>query len=206
MKQIIGILAFILLPAALLAQSAQSAVGGGASLWAGADVATYNPDWGCTQDYPFSCFSSQVRGPGAFFDFNVHPKWGVEGEARWMNWNGHEGEKISNYLAGGRYRIYEYHRLDFWGKMLMGGGWITTAGYPKAPSLQGSYFALVPGAEFEYPLMHRLKLHFGYEYEIWPSFDGGTTYNSSTGALIDHDNGLTPNGFSLGVTYRVLGH
>ncbi|HTX42252.1 MAG TPA: outer membrane beta-barrel protein [Acidobacteriaceae bacterium] len=190
MKKIIGILALILMPAALLGQSQQSAVGGGASLWAGADMATYNPDWGCATDQPFGCFDQQVRGPGAFFDFNVHPKWGAEGEARWLNWNGAEHEKISNYLLGGRYRIYRFHRFDFWGKALLGGGWITTAGYPEVGSLKGSYFAYVPGGEIEYRLTRRWKLHGGYEYEIWPSFA---------------NNGLTPNGFSLGVTYRVLG-
>lgn len=204
MKQIIGILAMMLLPAAMLAQSAQSATGGGAALWAGADIATYNPNWGCSGSGPFSCFDSEVRGPGAFFDFNVHPKWGAEGEARWMNWNGEDHQKISNYLAGGRYRIYQFHRLDIWGKLLLGGGWITTPGYPQVGSLKGSYFAYVPGAEFEYPLTHRFKLHGGYEYEIWPSFNGGYSY-SSTGALIEHNHGLTPNGFSLGVTYRFLG-
>lgn len=206
MKQIIGILALILLPGALLAQSAQSVVGGESSLWAGADISTYNPDYGCASDMPFGCFSAQVRGPGAFFDFNIHPKWGAVGEARWMNWNGHDHEKISNYLLGGRYRALEYHRLDLWGKLLLGGGWITTPGYPEAGSLKGSYFAYVPGADFEYALTHRLKLHGGYEYEIWPSFAGPPTYSSSTGAVIEHNSGLTPNGFALGVSYRILGH
>jgi Outer membrane protein beta-barrel domain len=200
----IGLFTFLLLPAVLVAQNPKSAIGDEASLWAGADVATYNPDWGCPKDYPFSCFSSQVRGPGAFVDFNVHSKWGAEGEARWLNWNGHEHEKLSNYLLGGRYRAYRFHALDIWGKMLVGGGWITTPGYPEAGSLKGSYFAYVPGAEFEYRLTRRLKLHGAYEYEIWPSFAAPPTYSSS-GAVIEHDNGLTPNGFSLGVTYRFLG-
>jgi hypothetical protein len=203
-KQIVGILALILLPAALLGQSPQSAVGGGASLWAGADAATFNPDFDCSNAAPWDCFSSQVRGPGAFVDFNVHPRWGAEGEARWMNWNGHGNEKISNYLIGGRYRALRYHRLDVWAKVLVGGAWITTPNYPEAGSLKGSYFAYVPGAELEYRLTGRLRLHGGYEYEIWPSFDGPPTY-SSTGAVVYHNNGLTPNGFSLGVTYRFLG-
>jgi Outer membrane protein beta-barrel domain len=200
----IGLFTLLLLPAALFAQDPKSAVGGDSSLWAGADMATYNPDWGCKNDYPFSCFASQVRGPGAFFDFNVHPKWGAEGEARWLNWNGEEHQKISNYLLGGRYRAFRYRRFDIWGKFLAGGGWITTPGYPKTGSVKGSFLAYVPGAEFEYRLKGRLKLHGAYEYEIWPSFGGPATYSSS-GTLVSHDNGLTPNGFSLGVTYRFLG-
>jgi opacity protein-like surface antigen len=203
-KQIMGILVLVLVPAALFGQNPQSAIGGEASLWAGADVATYNPDWGCATDEPFGCFKAQVRGPGAFVDFNVHPKWGAEGEARWMDWNGHGNEKISNYLAGGRYRLVRWHRVDVWGKFLAGGGWITTPFYPEAGSLKGSYFAYVPGAELEYRLTHRLRLRYAYEYEIWPSFQGPSTYTTS-GTLVTHDNGLSPNGFSLGVTYRFLG-
>lgn len=201
----IGLLTLLLLPATLVAQNPRSAIGGESSLWAGVDFATYNPDYDCAGSYPFSCFDSQVRGPGAFVDFNVHPKWGAEGEARWMDWNGHENQKISNYLAGGRYRVVRFDRLDVWTKFLVGGGWITTPGYPDAGSLKGSYLAYVPGVEFEYPLVHRFKLHGAYEYEIWPSFAGPPTYNSTTGAPVYHNNGLTPSGFSLGVTYRFLG-
>jgi hypothetical protein len=203
-KQIVGILALILVPAALFGQSAQSAIGGGASIWAGADVATYNPDWGCPTDYPFSCFKDQVRGPGAFFDFNLHPRWGAEGEARWLDWNGQDHEKISNYLLGGRYRVFQYRRLNVWGKFLVGGGWITTPGYPQAGSIKGSYFAYVPGAEFEYRLTRKIAIRYAYEYEIWPSFAAPPTY-STTGALVEHNHGLTPDGFSLGVSYRFLG-
>jgi hypothetical protein len=194
----------LLLPAALFAQNPKSALYGDSSLWAGADFATYNPDFDCRSDQPWNCFAAQVRGPGAFVDFNVRSRWGAEGEARWLDWNGHGDQKISNYLLGGRYRMLRYHRLDIWAKMLFGGGWITTPHYPEAGSLKGSYFAYVPGAEVEYSLTRRLRLHGGYEYELWPSFDGPPTY-SKTGAVTYHDNGLTPNGFSLGFTYRFLG-
>lgn len=200
----IGLFTLLLLPAALIAQNPRSAIGGESSLWAGVDFATYNPDYDCNGSYPFSCFQAQVRGPGAFVDYNIHPKWGAEGEARWLDWNGHGNQKISNYMGGGRYRVVRYHRMDLWAKMLFGGGWITTPNYPDAGSLKGSYFAYVPGVEFEYPLLRKLKLHGAYEYEIWPSFAGPPTYNSS-GAIVYHNNGLTPSGFSLGVTWRFLG-
>lgn len=178
-------------------------MGGESTLWAGGELSTFNPDYSCASASPFKC-SHQVMGPTVFFDFNPHPTWGAEGEARWMNWHGQAGEKESNYLVGGHYQIVQYHRLDAWAKLLMGGGWITTPNYPQAGSLKGSYFAWVPGATLEYRFSHRLSLRGDYEYQIWPSFAGPPTYNSA-GTLVQHNSGLTPNGFSIGVTYRILG-
>lgn len=199
-----GVLALLLLPIALLAQSPSAAVGGNSSLWAGGEFTTFNPDFGCNNASPFQCWNLQLMGPTAFFDFNVRPKWGVDGEARWLKWNGQGNMTISNYLLGGRYRIVRFHRLSGWAKLLLGGGWIQTPNYPQADSLKGSFFAYVPGGTLEYPLWHRLALRGDYEYQIWPSFYGGPSV-TSTGTVVQHNNGLTPNGFSVGVTYRILG-
>jgi Outer membrane protein beta-barrel domain len=194
----------VVAPTVVLAQVPQSAVGGNSSLWAGGEVSSFNPDYGCSSSVPFGC-GEQLIGPTAFFDFNVTPKWGAEGEARWLHWNGVGGEIESNYLAGGRYRALRYHRLTGWVKMLAGGGLITTSYFPVAGSLKGSYFVMAPGGTLEFPLTERMSLRGDYEYQFWPSFVGPPTY-SSTGSLVQHNNGLTPNGFSLGVTYRFLGH
>lgn len=193
----------VLAPASIVAQVPPSAVGGNASLWAGGEVSSFNPDYSCSSSIPFNC-QNQLVGPGAFFDLNVTPKWGVEGEARWLHWNGYGGEIESNYLGGGRYRAYRFHRLDAWVKMLVGAGLITTPYFPVAGSLKGSYFAYAPGGTLQFRLTDRISLRGDYEYQFWPSFSGPPTY-SSTGALVQHNNGLTPNGFSLGVTYRFLG-
>lgn len=187
----------LLLPAALLAQSPPAAVGGEASLWAGGEFTSFNPDYGCTSNLPFRC-SHQVMGPTAFFDFNVKSRWGVEGEARWLNWNGVGNETISNYLAGGRYRAFQFGRFSGWVKLLIGGGWIQTPNYPQAGSLKGSFLAYVPGFTGQFRLTDRLALRGDYEYEMWPSFYGET----SSGVI--QSNGLTPNGFSVGVAYRIL--
>lgn len=200
--KLFGILALLLLPAALLAQSPAAAQGGKASLWAGGEFTTFNPDWFCHSGSPFECWNTQLMGPTAFFDFNVRRKWGAEGEARWLNWNG-KGVKISSYLVGGRYRVVRFHRLTGWAKLLMGGGWIQASNYPEAGSLKGSFFAYAPGGVVEYPLWRRLALRGDYEYQIWPSFSSSPTY--SNGTLVQHNNGLTVDGFSLGVTYRILG-
>jgi opacity protein-like surface antigen len=198
-------LLFALLTAPLfsLAQSSQSAVGGSASLWAGGEVSAFNPDYSCGSDVPLGC-NAQLVGPAAFFDLNVKRKWGVEGEGRWLHWDGPGGQIESNYLGGPRYRVFNDRRLNLWLKVLLGGGLITTPYFPAAGSLKGSYFAYAPGGTVEYRLTHRISLRGDYEFQIWPSFAGPPTFNSA-GDLIEHDHGLTPNGFSLGVAYRFLG-
>jgi opacity protein-like surface antigen len=199
-----GLFVLLVAPAAVLAQSPQSAIGGNSSFWAGVEASGFNPDYSCGSDVPLGC-SNQLAGPTALFDFNVAPKWGVEGEARWLHWDGAGHQIESNYLGGGRYRVVRFHRLDFWVKMLLGAGLITTPNYPEADSLKGSYFAYAPGGTVEYPLTQRLSLRGDYEFQIWPSFAGPPTFNTTTGAFEQHSNGLTPNGFSLGVNYRFLG-
>jgi len=195
---------FLIVPAAGLAQVPRSAVGGNASLWAGGEVSSFNPDYDCTSNLPFNC-AHQLVGPAAFFDLNVTSKWGAEGEARWLHWNGYGGEVESNYLGGARYRAFRRGRLDGWVKMLGGAGLITTPYFPVAGSLKGSYFAIAPGGTLQFRLTDRISLRGDYEYQFWPAFTGPPTY-SSTGALVEHNNGLTPNGFSLGVSYRFLGY
>ncbi len=204
MQKWAGILILLLVPVAIMAQTAPATVGGNSTLWAGAEFSTFNPDYSCASSKPFGC-ANQLYGPAAFFDLNVRPKWGVEGEARWLHWNGNGGQIESNYLGGGRYRAYRYHRLDLWVKFLIGGGLITTPNFPAAGSLKGSYFALAPGGTVEYRLTHRITLRGDYEYQFWPSFAGPPSIDNN-GNLIQHASGLTPNGFSFGASYRFLGN
>ena len=199
-----GIFVLLLLPCASFAQTPEAAVGGRSSLWAGGEISSFNPDYSCDTIKPFGC-SNQLLGPAAFFDFNVSPRWGAEGEARWLHWNGNNGQIESNYMGGGRYRVAGYHHVNLWLKFLLGGGLITTPGYPAPGSLKGSYFAYAPGGTVEVPITHRLSIRGDYEFQVWPSFAGPPTYDPTTGTVLQHKNGLTPNGFSLGVTYRFLG-
>jgi len=198
-----GLIALLLLPTALIAQSSESATGGEASVLAGAEMSAYNPDWACTTSSPFC--GNDLVGPTAFFDFDLHGKYGVEGEARWLNFHEYVGENEQNYLIGPRYRLFRYHRVSGWFKLEVGGGWITTANYPAAGSLKGSYFAYAPGGTLQYPLTHRWILRGDYEWQFWPSFAGPPTYDPTTGTVVQHNSGLTPNGISVGVAYRFLG-
>ena len=198
------LLLLLLFPAVAFAQSSPAAVGGYSTFWAGGEISSFNPDFSCSTNVPFGC-KDQLVGPGAFFDMNVRPKWGAEGEARWLHWNGPGGQIESNYLGGGRYRVAHYGRLDGWLKLLLGGGLITTPYYPAAGTVKGSYFAWSPGGTLEFRMTQRLSLRGDYEYQMWPAFAGPPTYDPTTGTVVQHNHGLTPNGFSLGISYKFLG-
>jgi hypothetical protein len=198
-----GWLLLLLIPSVVWAQSPRSATGGEAGLWAGGELSAFNPDWGCTSNSPFSCGSNQLVGLTALFDFNAHARWGAEGEARWLHWHG-GGQVQSDYLLGPRYRLLQYHRLNGWAKLELGGAWITTPGYPNMPgSLKGSYFVYAPGGTLDYDLSRRFAIRGDYEYQFWPSFVGPS--GVVNGQLVQHNSGLTPNGFSVGVAYKFLG-
>ncbi|MFT4113598.1 outer membrane beta-barrel protein [Silvibacterium sp.] len=173
----------LLSTAAALAQSAPSAQGGNATLWVGGEFSSFNPDY----------FSSRVVGPGVFADFNLTPKLGFEGEARFMNWHGDSGEKESNYLGGVKYRLYRYNRFSLHAKFLLGGDWIT---YPEHIG-NGSYFAFTPGGFVDYRVNRHWAVRGDYEYHFLPAAPGLDDGNPS--------HGMTPNGFSIGVAYRLLG-
>jgi hypothetical protein len=198
----IGLLAVLLLPAALYGQNSKSAIGGEASLWAGAEGSYFNTGYSCSGDWVWNCGANQV-GVAALADFNLTPKIGAEGEARWLHWNGTGNMVESNYVLGPRYRPYRRGPVSVWVKVLFGGGWITTPYYPQTGSLKGSYFMYEPGGTVDYRLTHKIILRADYDYQLWPSFQAPTTYVGTT--AIPHNGPLTPNGFSVGVMYRFLG-
>lgn len=173
-------------PVAAFAQVSPSASGGNSSVWVGGEFSSFNPDYAT---------SSRLIGLGAFVDFNVTQKLGAEGEARWLHWNGDGNQTQSDYLAGVKYRFYKWHRFGFNAKFLVGGVWVTYP--PFQPISSGSYFAYVPGGFVDYRLSRHLSVRGDYEYQLLPSAPGKNPVFPS--------NGLTPNGFSIGVAYRMLG-
>lgn len=196
-------LAFLLsAPGILFAQSQKSAVGGEASLSAGAEFSLFNSDWSCSSSVPLGCGTQELFGVAPFLDFDIR-KFGAEGEARWLHWNGPVGEVESNYLVGPRYRLLRSRRFDIWAKFMLGGGWLTSPGYPGPQSLKGSYFAYAPGVTLNYDVGGPWSVRADYEYEVWPDFVGLPGYVN--GQLVTHKNPLSPNGVSVGVAYKLLG-
>lgn len=173
-------LSFLFTATAMYAQVARSVSGGGGTFWAGGEFSNFGTDYG-----------GRVMGPGILLDLNVTPKIGAVGEARWMHWGGHGGQTQSDYLLGGKYRAWRYRRFDIDAKFLMGGVWIQ---FP-ADIGSGSYFAYAPGAFVDYHLSRNFRIRGDYEYQVLPS---------APNIPGQPNHGMTPNGFSLGVEYRVF--
>lgn len=170
----------LLTATAAYAQVARSVTGGGGTVWAGGEFSRFASDYG-----------GSVEGPGVIFDFNATQKIGVVGEARWMHWRGNAGQTHSDYLVGGKYRFYRWHRFDFDAKLLLGGVWIRFPGDIGS----GSYFAYAPGGFVDYRLTRNFTIRGDYEYQLLPS---------APNIPGQPNNGLTPHGFSVGVEYRVF--
>lgn len=184
-KAIKQLLVFSLFFTATVAYSqvAPSIRGGESGLWVGGEFSNFSPDYG----------SERLNGLGATVDLNLTSKIGVIGEARWLHWhNANEGNEVqSDYLAGAKYRLYRWGKFDFDAKFLVGGVWIT---FPDSVG-SGSYFALAPGGFVDYRLFPRLRIRGGYEYQFLPS---------APNIPGQPNNGLTPNGFSIGVEYSIF--
>ena len=191
-------LSFLLISLSLSAQSLPSAEGG-MSVWAGAEISTFNPDYGCAESSPFSCGDHQLIGIAPFVDVDrlFFQKVGVEGELRFLHWRGPgAGITESSYLAGPRVGIVHLRRTVFIsGKMLIGDGHLNL---PKNSVGAGNYFVFAPGFVSDVRLSKRWAARGEYEYQFWPGFSSiPSAYSSGTG-------GLTPNGFSVGLSYALV--
>ena len=179
------IISLLLASGAAYAQVAPSVRGGNASLWVGGEFASFNSDYDTR---------TRIIGPGVNVDYNFTPHFGLIGEARWLHWNGTDSQTQSDYLAGAKY-TFHYHRFSFAGKMLLGGVWVK---YPVVATggSTGSYFAYAPGGFIDYRVSRRFSVRGGYEYQFLPSAPGFAGQPS---------HGLNPQGFTVGVNYRLLG-
>lgn len=166
------------------AQAVPSAYGPGHSLWAGAEYSNI------TASFPYQS-GQRLQGVGVFADFHLNSRIALAGDARFLNWGGFEGSTESSYLAGPKVFILARGKFRPYGKMLVGVGKIH---YPFAIGDAG-YLALAPGAGTEYRVSRRWMLRIEYEYQIW---------HDSPGFTNEPNHGLTPNGFHLGVAYRVF--
>jgi hypothetical protein len=177
------ILSFLLGSGAAYAQVAPSVRGGNSTLWVGGEFSSFDSDY---------TTYTRLLGVGALVDYNVTPRFGAEGELRWLHWNGTGNQTQSDYLGGPKVHLFQYHRFSLNAKVLLGGVWIK---YPYQIGT-GSYFAFAPGGYVDYRISQRLSVRGDYEYQFIPSAPGFPGFPS---------NGLNPNGFSVGVTYRILG-
>lgn len=173
------------------AQVKRSVIGGGGSVIVGGEGSYIRPD-SISRSILANYTSSPLVGPGIFFDVNLQPRWGAEGELRWLDWHGSWNEKQQDYLLGPRYRVYRWHNASAWLKFMMGAG---REQFPEGIG-HGSYFAYAPGIDIDDQLTNRIDVRIGYEYQFWPDApnlgEGIPAY------------GMHPQGFTIGIGYRLI--
>lgn len=172
--------ALVVVPAR--AQVAPSAFGPADTLWVGAEYSNISAA------FPYQ-IGQRLQGVGAFADFHMKGRLGLEGNARFLRFGGFEGSTETNYLAGPK--IFFLARNRFWpyGKLLAGEAKIH---YPFAIG-DARYFALAPGVGAEYWIRRRWMLRVDYEYQMW---------HGSPGYANEPNHELRPNGFHVGIAYR----
>src|SRR6266567_1619159 len=189
--------AFLLVMVPLAAQVPPAAEGGraGISLWIGASISTFNPDYGCPNSSPFSCWEHHLIGVGPYLDTNyfLFDRIGAEGEARLLLFHGPGTLIETSYLAGPRMRLFRSGNLNLNAKFLVGQAHLDVPGLLLGG---GSYFAYAPGVAIDYRVAPYIAVRVEYEYQRWPGYK---PFKSGSGAL----GGLTPNGLSFGVSYAI---
>lgn len=180
----LAVVAACLLAGAAHGQVAASATGPGRALWAGAEYSTFQAS------FPYGSERS-IWGIGAFADYHVTAHFAVGAEARFLRFNNFYGETEENYLGGVRYEIGTFRRFQPYAQCLAGIGKIR---YPFQIG-NGTYLAVAPAAGVNYRLAQRWTVRGAYEYQFWPN---------SPDIADEPEHRLTPNGFSIGVAYRIF--
>ncbi|MGC2637128.1 MAG: outer membrane beta-barrel protein [Acidobacteriaceae bacterium] len=166
------------------AQSPPSAYGPVSPFSAGAQYSN------STASFPYQS-GQRLTGAGAFADVRLNYRIGLEGEANFWAMGGFEGSTESTYLAGPKAVLLFRGRWLPYGKLLVGEGRIH---YPFRIG-DANYLAVAPGAGADYRVRDRWVLRFEYEYQVWPN---------SPGYANEPKHELTPNGFHVGIAYRIL--
>ena len=165
------------------AQAEPSAYRYEGALFGGVEYSNYHAS------FPYAS-GIRMSGIGGFADWNfVGGHIGVEGAARFLRWGGFYDTNESSYLAGPRYLFPSWHRLQPYGKVLVGLGRIN---YPFQIG-SASYFAVAPGGGVNYRFSSRWTVRADYEFQWWLN---------SPGYANQPNHGFTPNGVSIGVAYR----
>lgn len=179
----ISLFAIVLVwPALSVGQVVPAAKGGNARLLVGGEYSYFKTDFPSTV---------HMHGIGAYADFNATPRIGVEGEARFIDFGDFHGENEKTYMIGPKIYLRPFGKIKPYGKFLLGRGSIQ---YPFSIG-SGSYFAYAPGGGVDYRVNRNWYLRVDYEYQFWPS---------APGIPGEPNNGLTPNGISGGISYRIF--
>jgi opacity protein-like surface antigen len=132
----------------------------------------------------------RLSGVGVFANFNWNHSIGVEGRARFLNFNSWYGETEQDYLAGPRYTFLHSDKWRPYASFQVG---MAKVQYPfKLGS--ASFLAMTPGGGLEYRVGRKWSVQASYEYQILPN---------SPNFSNEPKFGIRPNGPQVGISYRL---
>lgn len=169
---------------AIEAQTVADGRGGAASLWAGAEYASFQAG------FPVDS-TVRLAGLGAFATYNLNRHYALEMHARFLNLNSWNGETQQDYLIGPRYSFLRGEKLRPFAYFQVG---MVKIQYPFQVGT-GSSLALAPGGGVEYRLGRKLSVRGAYEFQMLtnsPDFTNEPHF------------GIRPNGASIGIAYRIF--
>jgi hypothetical protein len=137
------------------------------------------PAGGLASGYNVQYGEVKLLGPAAFVDVDTLRHFGLEGEARWLDFHQTSNIHASTYMAGPRYHREE-GRFDPYVKGLVGVGEFN---FPYNYAT-GSYLVVAPGGGVDFRLNHHVWIRVAdFEYQIWPQFTYGqmSSFGVSTG-------------------------
>lgn len=186
MRSISGltVLAASLLATVAQAQVVPSAIGPTHGLWLGGEYSNIHAGFPYESD-------QRLSGIGAFADYHFKSHIGVEGEVRFLRFNSFYGETEDHYLAGPRYMVGRFGKLQPYAQCLVGIGSIQ---FPFQIGT-GRYLAVAPAAGANYRIAARWSLTGRYEYQFWPG---------SSGVTGEPAHSINPSGFHAGLAFRLL--
>jgi opacity protein-like surface antigen len=159
----------------------------------GVGIADYSPAWN----------HGRLLGGALWIDYT--PEWlpgplrglGVEAEGRdlSLNYSVKNGPLYREDVASGGalYTWRHYRRFRPYGKFLVGYGNADWHGRLPGSRQQQSRTVTTAGGGFEMDAIHRVWVRADYEYQWWPDFFDVDTPGQGS---------LTPQGFTLGVSYH----
>jgi opacity protein-like surface antigen len=179
-----AVVALAVLPRLAQAQAEPSGFEDRHSLWVGGECSYVSAS------FPYQS-GQHIYGCGVFTNMRWTPHFDLEGNARWLPYGGFAGTTESSYVAGPRYIFRRFGKIQPYGKFLVGAGVIH---YPYNIG-DNTYFALAPGGGVNYRASRRLTFRAEYEYQVWINSPGFANEPGHT---------LKPNGFHVGLAYRLL--
>jgi hypothetical protein len=161
------------------AQAVPAADAGGMRLSAGGTFSGYELGYG----------QMKIMGASAFVDADTLRHFGIEGEARWLNFHRSVDQKgpaadetASTYLAGLRYSRY-FGRFQPYAKGLVGIGLFN---YPYNFARETD-LVVAPGGGVDFRITRRIRWRaVDFEYQLWPQFNYGqmSSYGLSSGIRV----------------------